>query len=112
MLDLSVNKALAVLNARGLFLYDVARIFIVTDAQQSRVTKLVVFRPLNEADLHDDLRAHPVRAQAREADGFGEWRLLDLQCVELAAQVEEQFVVEAGADLAGENEVRWRRSEP
>ena len=30
------------------------------------MTKLVVFCPLNEADLHDELRTDPVSAQARE----------------------------------------------
>ena len=80
----------------------------MTDAQQSRVTKLVVFRPLNEADLHYDLRTDPVSAQAREADGFGEWRVLDLQCVELAAQVKQELRVKADADLAGKYKVWFR----
>ena len=64
-----------------------ARVFIVTHAQESRVAKLVVFGPLNEADLDDDLRADPVSAYAREAHGFGEGRLGDFEGVELVAEV-------------------------
>jgi hypothetical protein len=54
---------------------DVARILVVTDAEQSRVTKLVVLCPLDEADLDDDLRADPVGAETRKAHGASEWRL-------------------------------------
>ena len=90
---------------RFLLAYDFARVFIVTHTQQSRMTKLVVFGPLNEADLDDDLRADPVSAYAREADGFGEGRLLDLDAIELGAQVVQEFRIKAGADLAGENEI-------
>ena len=53
-------------------------------------------------DLHDDLRPHPVRAQARQALGLRERRLRDLERVEPRAQVEQQRRVEAGADLPGE----------
>ena len=36
-------------------------------AEQPRMAKLAVHRPFDERDLHDDLRPHPVRAQARQA---------------------------------------------
>ena len=82
-----------------------ARVFIVTDAEQPRVTEFVVFGPLNEADLHDYLWADPVSAQAREADGFSKGRRGDFDLVELGAQVFEEFGIEAGSDFAGEDEV-------
>src|SRR5436190_4285168 len=69
------------------------------------MTKFVVFGPLDEADLHDRLRTHPVCAQAREADGFGEGRFVDFDLIELGAQVLEEPGVEAGANLAGEHKV-------
>ena len=56
-------------------------------------------------DLHDDRRLHPVRAQPGQALGDGERRLRNLERIEAAAQIEEQFGVEAGADLSGEHEV-------
>ena len=34
------------------------------------MAQLAVHRPLDEGDLHDDLRPHPVRAQARQAVAF------------------------------------------
>ena len=40
----------------------------IADAEQARMAQLAVHRPLDERDLHDDLRAHPVRAQARQPD--------------------------------------------
>jgi alkylated DNA repair dioxygenase AlkB len=37
---------------------------LIADAEQPRVTQFAVGGPLDEPDLHDDLRAHPMRAQA------------------------------------------------
>jgi hypothetical protein len=42
------------------------------------MTKLAVRSPFDETDVDDDLRANPMRAHARQADGFGERRLGDL----------------------------------
>jgi hypothetical protein len=56
------------------------------------MAQLVVAGPLDEADLHDDLGTHPVGAQARQPDGFGERRLLDLERVEPRAQLEQHLV--------------------
>ena len=67
--------------------------------------QLAVHRPLGERDLHDDLRPHPVRAQARQAVGLRERRRRDFELVEPRAQLEQQLGVEARADLAGEHEI-------
>ena len=84
---------------------DIARIFVVTQAKQPRVAEFVVTGPLDEAYLDYELWTDPVGTEAREADGFGEGRFSDFDLVELGAQVFEQFGIEAGADLAGEDEV-------
>src|SRR5437867_1854925 len=78
---------------------------IGADAQQPRMAKLAVNGPLDERDLHDKLGTYPVRADARQADGFGERRLRDFKAPEPLAEVQQQLRVEAGADLPGEHEV-------
>ena len=76
----------------------------MTNTQQPRVTKLVVFGPLDEAYLHDDLGMDPVGAQAWEADGFGKRRLFDLEAIELGGGVRSgtraTTGVTAGAGMA------------
>ena len=96
------------MQALRLFSYYVRWVLIGSQAQQSWVAQFAVASPLNEADLHDDLWLHPVGAQTRQANGFGErwFRYFDL--IELGAEIEEHFRVEAGADLAGEDEIGWR----
>ena len=85
--------------------HDVARGLVGAEAEQARVAQLAVHRPLDERHLHDDLRPHPVRAHARQPVGLRERRRRDLERVEPRAQVEQELGVEAGADLAGEDEV-------
>ena len=87
-----------------------SRRLVGADAEQPGMAKLAVHRPLDEGDLHDDLGPHPVRAHARQADGFGERRLRDLERVQPRAEVEQQLRVEAGADLARRRRSRRRRS--
>src|SRR5262245_4462580 len=70
-----------------------------------RVAELVVHGPLSERDLHDDLRCHPVRAQARQPLRLREWRLVDFQAIEPGAKIEQQLGVEAGADFPCKDEV-------
>src|SRR5690349_3766632 len=77
----------------------------MTDAEQPRMTKLPMAGPLNESDLDDDLGADPMRAETRQADGFGEGRLRYFERVELLAKLTQQLRVEAGADPARENEI-------
>ena len=72
------------------------------------MTKLVVLGPLDEADLDDDLRTDPVSAQTRQTDRFGKGRLRYFERVELLAELKQQLSIEAGADLAGENELILR----
>ena len=75
------------------------------DADQPRMPELPVPGPLDERDLYDDLGAHPVRAQARQPDAFGERRLRDLEPVQPRAELQEHLRIEAGADPPGEDEV-------
>src|SRR5581483_4992363 len=58
-----------------------------------------VARHLREADLSDELRAHPVDVPAREA-GAVERRPVLLEGREARGQLVQRGVVEAGADLA------------
>src|SRR4030095_5440143 len=67
--------------------------------------QFAVAGPLGEGDLNDDRRLDPVRPQTRQADRLRERRRVERDRVEPGAQVEEQFRVEARADLAREDEV-------
>src|SRR5439155_5580075 len=83
----------------------VARVLVEADAEQPRMPQLAVHGPLDEGDLHDDLRARPMRAQAGQPLRARERRRRDLDPIEPRAQIEQQLRVEAGADLAGEHEI-------
>src|SRR5262249_55565398 len=72
---------------------------------QARMAQLAVHRPLDERHLHDDLRPHPVGADAGQARAAGERRRRNLERVEPRAQIAQQFRVEAGADPSGEHEI-------
>src|SRR5688572_13465881 len=67
--------------------------------------KLSMAGPFHEGDLHDNLGAHPMRAQFRQSDGFRERRSLDLETVQLRAKAQEERGVEAGSHLARENKI-------
>ena len=58
--------------------------------------------PLDERSLHHDLGLHPVRPDPRQADGFREWGLRDLESIEARTQVEQQLGVESRSDLTRE----------
>src|SRR5215216_4938210 len=64
-----------------------------------------MYGPLNESNLHGDLRLYPVRAQSRQTFGYSEWRFWNFEFVELFAQIQEQFRIESSSDLSRENEV-------
>src|SRR5215472_17800584 len=82
-----------------------ARRLVVSHAEKSRMSQLTEFRPLNEACLNDDRRSHPMRAQVRESDGFGERRLRNFQRVQPHTQFQQQLGVESCAKLAGINQI-------
>src|SRR5215216_6464871 len=67
--------------------------------------QLAVDRPFNEGDLYDDLGTDPMRAYARQPDAPSERRLRDLEHIQPCAQLQQQLVVETGADFSGEDEV-------
>ena len=67
--------------------------------------QFAVDRPFDERDLHHHLRPHPVRPDAWQSDGFRERACGISMSVQPRAQLEQQFRVEAGADLAREDEV-------
>src|SRR6185503_2153917 len=87
------------------FLHHVASVLVRTKAEQTRVTQLPVYRPLDEGNLDDDLGPHPVCAQAWKADGLREWRFRHLEAVESGAEVQQQLRVEPRADLPREHEL-------
>src|SRR5688500_9136409 len=62
-------------------------------------------RPLDEGNLDDDLRPHPVRANPGQPDRFRERCRGNLQRVEALAEVEQKPGIEARADLARKDEV-------
>src|SRR5262245_4078328 len=74
--------------------HDVAGGLVVAQAEVARMAQAAVARPLREADLRDQLRAHPVRA-ARDRMYVRERRLVLLQVAELLAERRERAVVEA-----------------
>ena len=84
---------------------DLARALVGAHAEQTRVTQLAVDGPLDERDLDDDLAAAPSARAAAAA-----LRLVNGGCrissaIERRAQSQQQLRVEAGADLAREDEV-------
>jgi hypothetical protein len=56
-------------------------IWLLDDAQQARMAQFAVIGPFDEANLHDDLGPHPVRAQTRQTDGFRKRRFGDFELV-------------------------------
>src|SRR5262245_4354029 len=84
---------------------DIARRLVEANAEEARMAQLAVHRPLDEADLHDDLRPHPVRAQPREALRARERRRGNLERVEPRTEIEQKLGVESCADLSGKAEV-------
>src|SRR5262245_277075 len=69
------------------------------------MTQFAVNRPLNERNLHDDLRPDPMCAKPRESAGLREERLRDFEFVQACPKVQQELCVEAGSDLAGKHEV-------
>ncbi len=69
------------------------------------MSQLRVHGPFEERDAHDDLRPHPVRANARQPRRLCERCFLELHSVEAGAKLRQQSRIESGADLSGEDEV-------
>src|SRR4051812_16556989 len=69
------------------------------------MAKLPMLRPFNERDLNDDLRLHPVRANARQSSPLGERSLVDFGAIELRTQLVQHLCIEARSHLSGENKV-------
>src|SRR5688500_11311182 len=69
------------------------------------MAKLTVHGPFNEADLYHHLRTHPVRAQTRQANGFGKWRLFNLELIQSRTQFQQQLRVKTSSHLPCESEV-------
>src|SRR5436309_3445479 len=64
------------------------------------MTQLSMHGPLNESYLYNDLRPHPVRAYAGQADDLGKRGLLNLDLIELCPQVEQQCSIKASPNPA------------
>ena len=69
------------------------------------MTQLAVPRPFGKRHLDDDARLDPVGADPGQTGSHREWRCRLLSGVEPRPQVEQQLMVEAGANLAGKDEV-------
>jgi hypothetical protein len=110
--DKEIQSAVEAGALQKLLSHHFTRRLVVTEGEKSRVAELAVLRPLDEADLNDDLGTDPVGAQAREADGFGEGWFWNLEFVELGAEIEQQLCVKAGANLAGVDKLLHRGALP
>src|SRR5436190_23511425 len=69
------------------------------------MAQLSVDCPLNESNLHYNLRLNPVSAQSWQSFRAGERRFFNLQFVESRPQAQQQFSVKAGADLSGKDKI-------
>src|SRR5262245_10260992 len=67
--------------------------------------QLAVSGPLDEGDLHDDLRTHPVRPLAWQAGAFRKRRRGNLGGAQLRPKVFQHLRVQPRPDLASEDEV-------
>src|SRR5262245_46846775 len=61
--------------------------------------------PLDEADLNHDFGTRPVHAKLGQPRRLGERRSRYFERVESTSKIQQQFGVEAGAELAGEDEI-------
>src|SRR5262245_23728152 len=84
--------------------YDVAGVLVGAQAKVARVAQLAVARPLGEPDLHHQLRSHPAGAVLAHQTPGERGRLL-LDGRQQTVQAAQGGFVEAGADLAGVDEV-------
>ena len=79
----------------------VARRLVLAQALEARMPQPSVTRPLGKGDLRDELRLEPHRALALLARHLLEGRARALERLELPREPVEVGRVEAGADLAG-----------
>src|SRR5437762_10176921 len=78
---------------------DLFRLLVSSQSLKRRMADLSVARPLGEDDFADQIRPDPVRvAPQRSCRRRRERGRLDLDAIELRAQVERHLVREAGAD--------------
>src|SRR4051812_5846901 len=77
----------------------------MADSQEAGMTELPVHSPLDEGNLHNDLRAHPMRSHLRQSDGLRERRFRNLERIEPGAQLQQQLRIESGPDLSREDEL-------
>ena len=86
---------------------DIRRVLVIPQALEPRVTKFPVGGPFAEAHLGDQARPHPVHAGSRQAAAV-ERRPVLLQAGQPAMQAVQGLPAEAGADLAGVDELMTR----
>src|SRR5689334_8705402 len=85
--------------------YDLARRLVEADANQAWMAQLVVHRPFDEGHLHHDLRSHPMCPQTRQPLSCREGWRRDFEPIQARPQIEQQFGVEPGANLAREDQI-------
>src|SRR5215216_5303026 len=69
------------------------------------MTKLPVHGPFDKPNLHLDLRLYPVCSHTRQTNRTRERWFLDLECVELRAQIQQQLRVESSPNLSSKNQI-------
>src|SRR5260370_27122559 len=82
----------------------VGGVLVVPQALEPRVAQLPVGRPLAEAHLGDEARLDPVHPRSRQVTAI-ERGLVPLQAGQRRVQAVQGSLVEAGADLAGVDEL-------
>src|SRR5690349_9087452 len=83
------------------FTADAGGTFVFAEAFETRLPQQVVLRPFGVGELTRELGLDVVDSIARRGDVAGEWGVVDAECVEPGAEVQQHLAVESGADLAG-----------
>jgi len=81
------------------------RRFIKANAYQPRMAQFAMNGPLDERDLYNHFRVHPVDAKARQARASGEWGLSSLDLIESGPKFGQELSVQTSADFACKHEI-------
>lgn len=96
----------------GDFLDDLARVLVLAQSEEDGLAEVAVMGPFGKAHLADEGGLDPfAEAHLRRTDDAGTLGKIGERCFGAAKRLElvverlEEFVVEAGADLGGEDEI-------
>src|SRR2546426_34065 len=88
----------------GGFSPNIAGFLVHAESLESGLAEHVILRPFGKTDLGDQFRFDPMDTRAAGRVTFVERRAGLFKCIEAAAQVEQGFMGEAAAYLAGVNQ--------